>query len=192
MIKSRPEYRVAFWKYQSAALSFEQARKVCVRLLETDSKEEQYFWLMISLHVLYVRPFNQEKESRRISDNIIPATFQGMHSLLIRLRDKVYAHHDKISGVNDPISGEDLSQVCMSFNRGKPAGFLNWVCPSREQIKEITLLLDFLICHCHEKSDEYLLKCLKHKNIPDGIYRVSTDFSKNAPLLEKFKALEFK
>jgi hypothetical protein len=50
--------------------------------------------LMTALHILYGRPFKQQRAEAKLSEEIIPPEFMETHNGLILMRDKIYAHTD--------------------------------------------------------------------------------------------------
>jgi len=95
MNNTQPESRIKYWKYHSAALSFEQAGKIAKQLMVTENNDPMLYPLTVSLHVLYSRPFKHQKRSRNISTDLFHDNFNSMHEMLINLRDKIF-----VSNVN--------------------------------------------------------------------------------------------
>jgi hypothetical protein len=87
--------RLAFVKYQSASVCFKMVHDISSFFLTSglDRHELIHDPLLVSLHVLYARPFKQRK-SLRLEATIVPTEFQITHERLITLRDRMHAHTD--------------------------------------------------------------------------------------------------
>lgn len=184
MIKSKAEHRIAYWKYHVAAHSFSQALDVATRLKGITGSHDLFHPLMLSLHVFYARPFIQEKESRCLETTLVPADLRSVHDILLSMRDRIFAHHDKNSKLIDADTGVDLFQLIVVINNGQIRPGLQLVFPTPYQIGKVYSLCEHLHAICMKKASEYFVKCVKV--IPtDGIYRVTTNFEGRAPLLLK-------
>ena len=184
MKKTKPEIRIEYWKYHTAALSFEQARNVVEQLMTMSNIHPMFYPLMVSMHVFYARPFKHQKISRNISDDLIPSKFLSAHEMVINLRDRIFAHNDKESRVRDSLTEVDLFQLVIVVNDGliKPGAQI--IFHSEKHLQKIFSLCDQLYVTCMQKAHEVLMKCID--DIPEeGIYRVSTDFESRTPLLIK-------
>src|SRR5205085_10671183 len=89
MKNTNPEIRIEYWKYHTAALSFEQARNVAEQLRAMQNSDPMFYPLMVSLHVFYARPFKHQKKSRNMSESLIPKYLFGAHKMVLDLRDKI-------------------------------------------------------------------------------------------------------
>lgn len=182
MKKAKPEHRRDYWKYHVAAHSFEQAADIAVLLQPMKDTDPLFLPLMVSLHVLYSRPFKHEKETRRIAESIIPKELATVHDMMIRMRVRIFAHHDKDSKITDVDTGVDLFQLVVVVQRGEIRPGVQLVYPTDFQLGIVLELCRHLYRTCIRKSEKALLKCIA--GIPnEGLYRVSTDFEKRAPLL---------
>ncbi len=186
MKKAKPEHRSEYWKYCVAAHSFEQARDVASGLLDMPNPETQYYPLyyplMISLHVFYARPFKHPKELRRIEQTLVPDSFLTVHEMLIKMRDRIFAHHDKDSKITDSKTGVDLFQLTLEVANGEMRPGVQIVFPTGDQLSKVKNLCSYLYQTCTGKAYEALIKCIGV--VPkDGIYRVSTNFEGMEPLL---------
>ncbi len=184
MKNTNPETRIQYWKHHSAALSFEQARKVAEQLLLMENTDPMFYPLMVSMHVFYARPFKHQKKSRQIDEKLIPEKFLSTHDMLINLRDRVYAHNDKESKVKDSETNVDLFQLVLYVADRQMRPTAQLIFHSQNHLKKIFELSDILYVTCMEKAEEFLLKCIEE--VPDdGVYRITTDFESQAPLLIK-------
>jgi len=184
MKNTKPETRIEYWKYHSAALSFEQARNVAEQLMVMKNIEAMFYPLMVSLHVFYARPFKHDKKSRQIHEDLIPNNLLSIHSMLINLRDRIFAHNDKESKVKDSETDVDLFQLVLYVANGEMKPGAQLIFHSENHLKKIYSLCDVLYVTCMEKAYEVLMKCID--DIPEeGIYRITTDFESKIPLLIK-------
>ena len=184
MKKTKPEHRREYWKYHVAAHSFEQARNLASQLLRMSNADAMFYPLMISLHVLYARPFRHPKESRRVAFTIVPADLSSVHDMLLQMRDRIFAHHDKDSKITDTETGIDLFQLVVVVDGGEMKPGVQTIFPTEHQLSKVQNLCDHLYRTCMHKGHESLIRCIGV--VPsDGIYRVSTDFEGRIPLLIK-------
>jgi hypothetical protein len=58
------------------------------------SMDPGYYAMAVGILTLYARPFEKSKRIGRLDSEIIPQKFEGLHSELITLRDKGFAHSD--------------------------------------------------------------------------------------------------
>lgn len=182
MKKTKPEHRREYWKYHVAAHSFEQARDVAYQLLGMSNAEVMFYPLMISLHVFYARSFKHPKESRRISPTLVPSDISSVHDMLLQMRDRIFAHHDKDSKITDTDTGVDLFQLVVVVTGGEMRPGVQTIFPTENQLGKVQNLCDHLYRTCMHKAHEALIKCIGE--VPnDGIYRVSADFEGRVPLL---------
>jgi hypothetical protein len=182
MKKAKPEHRRDYWKYHVAAHSFEQAGDVAVRLQPLTDRDPLFLPLMVALHVLYARPFQHEKETRRIAESLVPKELAPVHKMLIQMRDRIFAHHDKESRITDADTGVDLFQLVVVVQRGEIRPGVQLVYPTDFQLGRVHELCRHLYQTCFRKAKDALIKCIAVAPA-DGLYRVSTEFEGRAPLL---------
>ena len=182
MKKAKPEHRIDYWRYHVAAHSFDQARDVARRLQGITDADPLFLPLMVALHVLYARPFKHEKDSRRVDPTLVPKEKLPVHNMLLQMRDRIFAHHDKESRITDADSGIDLFQLVIDIDGGVMKPGVQIVFPTGFQLGKVESLCNHLYLNCMKKAEAALTKCITA--IPnDGIYRVATDFQGRAPLL---------
>ena len=182
MKKAKPEHRRDYWKHHVAAHSFEQARNVASRLQRMSNAAAMFYPLMISLHVLYARPFRHPKESRRIESTLVPDDLSSVHNMLLQMRDRIFAHHDKDSRITDSDTSVDLFQLVVVVKGGEMRPGVQTIFPTEFQLGKAQNLCNHLYRTCMHNAEEALIKCIGAAP-SDGIYRVSTDFEGSAPLL---------
>ena len=182
MKKAKPEHRRDYWKYHVAAHSFEQAADAAVRLQPLTDGDPLSLPLMVALHVLYARPFQHEKRTRRIAELLVPKELAPVHKMLIKMRDRIFAHHDKDSKITDDDTGVDLFQLVVVVQRGEIRPGVQLVYQTDFQLGKIQELCRYLYQTCMRRAEDALIKCITVTPI-DGLYRVSTEFEGRAPLL---------
>ncbi|MDF7809595.1 hypothetical protein P4E94_19310 [Pontiellaceae bacterium B12219] len=182
MKKSKPEHRIAYWKFHVAAYAFQQAEDVAIKLKSISNKDVMYQYLMVALHVLYARPFKHQKNSRKIPESYIPKDLLSVHETLLNMRDRVFAHHDKNSKLKDSDTDIDLFQLVLEVKGGEMRPGVQMIFPTNYQLEKIQSLCKHLHKKCTLKAEEILSKCLNE--VPnDGMYRITTDFQNSTPLL---------
>ena len=182
MKKARPEDRIDYWRYHVAAHSFEQAGATCRHLEGVTDTHPLFVPLMVALHVLYARPFKHEEKSRRIERALVPTDSVSVHDMLLRMRDRIFAHHDKDSKITDSKTGVDLFQLVVLVTGGEMRPGVQLVFPTEFQRDKVHTLCERLYRECMTKAQEALSRCIT--TVPeDGIYRVSTNFQERGPLL---------
>jgi len=184
MKKTKPEHRREYWKYHVSAHSFEHSRNLASQLLGMSNMAPLFYPLMISLHVLYARPFRQTKKTRRLSIEYVPTNLSSVHDMILQMRDKIFAHHDKDSKITDTETGIDLFQLVVVVKDGEMKPGVQVVFPTEHQLNKVHDLCDHLYRTCMNKGHEALVKCIGYAP-SDGIYRVSTEFEGRLPLLIK-------
>lgn len=182
MKKAKPEHRREYWKYHVAAHSFEQARNLASQLLSMSNTDAMFYPLMISLHVFYARPFKHPKKSRRVANTIVPSDLTNVHDMLLQMRDRIFAHHDKDSRIIDTETGIDLFQLVVVVKNGHLTPGVQTIFPTEHQLSKVQNLCDYLYRICMNKGHKALIKCVGVAP-KDGIYRVSSDFEGRLPLL---------
>ena len=84
------------WKVTFAYAGFLDALD-CIKDLQEKgfSKDSpQYYPLMVGLICLYARPFVTSEGMGSLSHDIVPAQFRDLHRVVLRLRNKMFAHTD--------------------------------------------------------------------------------------------------
>lgn len=184
MKNTKPEIRIEYWKYHTAALSFEQARNVAEQLMAMQNIDPMFYPLMVSLHVFYARSFKHEKKLRNISEDLIPKDLFSVHKMVLDLRDRIFAHNDKESKIKDSETDVDLFQLVLLVSNGDMKPGSQMIFQSENNLQKIYSLCDILYVTCMEKAHDALMKCID--TIPEeGIYRVTTNFEGRIPLLIK-------
>jgi hypothetical protein len=184
MKNTKPEIRIEYWKYHTAALSFEQARKVVEQLMLMQNADSMFYPLMVSLHVFYARPFKHQQKSRNLNEDLIPSTLISAHKMVINLRDRIFAHSDKESSVKDSETDVDLFQLVLLVTNGVMKPGAQMIFHSENNLQKIFTLCDTLYVSCMEKAHKALMECVD--NVPEeGMYRVTADFESRIPLLIK-------
>jgi hypothetical protein len=150
------ERRLEFWKYQSALLTFENAREVAGYLIE-HSESPLAYQLMTSLYVLYGRPFKQRKQIR-VPEELVPSEYAEEHRLLIGLRDKLFAHIDTDGLPDCDIS--HLTKILVRVDGGRVVGGMASLFPSGFRYEKIRDLCQDLHRVCHGRADDILVDAM--------------------------------
>jgi hypothetical protein len=118
------------WKFTFAYAGFVDALD-CIKDLQEKgfSKDSpQYYPLIVGLICLYARPFLRSDDIGSLSDNIIPAKFRDLHTELLRLRNKMFAHTDPAASLPGALeSSQDFASGIVFRKQHKSA----YVIPSR-------------------------------------------------------------
>ena len=153
MKKAPKQIRHGYWKYQFAALTFDEAGEMAA-YLHNNPRPKMKYSLLTSLFVLYGRPFKQHKDIR-ISDDIVPPEYRAFHNYLIVLRDKLFAHVDE----NAPSDWEEkhLSKIYIGYRNGEFRPGFAQLFRDGYQFHKVKSLCDILFEICHAKSEEIAL-----------------------------------
>ena len=189
MKKAKPEHRRDYWKYHVAMLSFEMTDRLIDRVMRMANRDELFYPLLISIHVLYARPFRHPKAGRNIETSLIPDDLLHTHEVALQLRDRVFAHQDRDSRMIDEDSGEDLMQLVVRVRNGLLAPGLQIVFPTGTQLARMQSLCRHLYKACQSKGAVALNKCIASPP-SDGMYRISSKFEGREPLFNKSALLD--
>ncbi len=174
--------KTEYWKYHAANHSFEMASSNAAMILGMDEKNPLHYPLVVSMCAFYARPFKHQKCSRNIQNSEIPARFMSAHEHVLRLRDRVYAHHDKNSKFVDSNTGIDMVQLIVLVERGVFKAGTTSLLIKKDKIAELKDLCEYMRTICHQKAKEMIFRCVDEP-IDDGKYMVSTEFGNKGPLL---------
>jgi hypothetical protein len=166
------DVRQEYWKYQLAKQCFLTAESLCDRMIkESISREDDLFPpLMLSMIVLYARPFKQRLPFR-FPATLVPENLRVCHEYLVMLRDKSIAHADADS---PELEGNVLNKIVMTvLEDGRIQSGMEGPTPSPPQLEEIRHLLHIM----REKAQYYVSKIWKKhmakEPIPPGRYEVN-------------------
>lgn len=164
--------RQEFWKFQSAASTFEQAATACATLLLPDVNENHplFYPMMLALHALYGRPFKQ-RQPMRIDEAIVPTGFQKEHTSLIAMRDKIFAHVDA-TGIK---TTEDafLNKVIVSVRGSTARRGIVFLFPRDLAVVRIKSLATELKSKCLYHADKIWRRTMANEPLPTGDYEVN-------------------
>jgi len=152
MKNTKPEIRIEYWKYHTAALSFEQARNVVKQLMAMNNSDPMFYPLMVSMHVFYARPFKHQKRSRNLTQDLIPNDFLSAHEMVMNLRDRIFAHNDKESRVKDSVTEVDLFQLVLVVKDWLMRLGAQMIFHSENHLQKILSLCDNLYITCMQKG----------------------------------------
>ena len=148
--------RLEYWKYQCAALTFLRAKDVGEYLIEHKTSPLAY-QLLTALYVLYGRPFKQRKQVR-IPEQLVPSEYAEEHSLLLDLRDKMFAHVDTNGPSEKNI--ESLTKILMRVENGAASTGMASLLPNGFQFERTRDLCDYLREACDKESEGILLDAM--------------------------------
>ena len=186
MIETTPENRKEFWKFQSAALSFQQAEELATRLADMVVGQDLFYPLLISMHVLYARPFKQQEKELRIPKAMVPHSLIAHHDSLIDGRDKMFAHHDRNTVRIRECDREEFASLVIVVDNGNLHARQVFLFPAPSEFPRIIELCSVLGQKCQYHLGRLHSQCLGRKPIlVNGHYIVSSSFDGMAPLLRR-------
>ena len=168
MKKLTQEKRLEYWKYQSAALSFDHAKEVADYLISNKGHALNY-QLITSLYILYGRPFKQRKKFR-LSEDIVPHDYLEEHSFLLGLRDKTFAHIDIVGLPEKDIS--QLNKILLIVKENMARAVTASLLPQGYNITRIRDLCAMLLDKCNTKAGEILREAINGTDLRDSTYEV--------------------
>src|SRR6266542_1451856 len=122
--------------------------------------------LLVSLHVLYARPFKQRRPLR-LEDTIVPAECQPIHEKLITLRSKMHAHTD-LDGpeITDGVLMNELT----AFTKDGWTKFgITVFNPNPDMHRGILRLVECLKKTTQEEADKIWKRYMSKDKVPDGV-----------------------
>ena len=160
--------RLAFVKYQSAGVCFEMVHDISSFFLATGlhRREKIHDPLLVSLHVLYARPFKQRKPLR-LEETIVPSEFHAIHEKLITLRDKMHAHTD-LDGL-EITDGVMMNELTGFTKDGWTKFGISVFNPNAEMHRGILQLAESLKKTTHEEADKIWNRYMHKHKVPDGV-----------------------
>jgi hypothetical protein len=186
MKETTPENRREFWKFQSAALSFQQAEELAARLAEMEVGQDLFYPLLISMHVLYARPFKQQERALRIPKAMVPNSLLAYHDSLIDGRDKMFAHHDRNTVRIRECDREEFASLAIAVENGNLHARQVFLFPAPSEFPRILELCSVLRQKCQYHLGRLQSACLGRKaTLANGHYIVSSSFEGMAPLLRR-------
>jgi hypothetical protein len=96
MTESEFEDAKKFWLMFQARETFKAVHQGCLDLVDSGLSESSplYFPLIAGLICLYGKPFKENKGVGKLPIEIVPKENINLHTDLITIRDKLYAHAD--------------------------------------------------------------------------------------------------
>lgn len=138
--------------------------------------------LWAAFHVFYAKPFKQ-RPAIRLDAAIVPSSHQNMHTAIITLRDKMFAHSD-LQGL-DTDQGDPMNAVFASFPPGGGVSFgFRFVSPAPEGLRQYVELCDILLIELLARSTEIWNTWAQNMQVdPRLTYRVNTNETPDDVLL---------
>jgi hypothetical protein len=83
-------------KFAIAYDAFTEVSKACEDIIARELKSDDplYHVMTIGIVTLYCRPFTKSARIGKLSADLVPTEFEWVHSSLLELRDKAFAHSD--------------------------------------------------------------------------------------------------
>ena len=155
---SNPDFdAVCLWyQMEFANYSFEVARDVIAGILgkEVNDRSPEYYAMTAGLICIYARPFTNNRPVGKLSDEIVPPEFKGLHDKIITMRHKLFAHAEASLLVGE----EDYPNEAVIENDGKTISMaVSRVAVKPTMLEEMSRLVEALI----EKTNYYRSKHTK-------------------------------
>jgi hypothetical protein len=157
--------RLEYWKYECAALTFENAVEIATYLIG-HTRTPLMYPLLTSLYVLYGRSFKQKKNIR-IPEALVPLEYLAEHRFLIGLRDKLFAHVD-VEGLADQ-KVDHLTKILLRIQEGKASVGMASRFPIGFRFERIKALCENLYQACSEKAKEILVDAMGSSWPPEDL-----------------------
>ncbi len=156
--------RAAFWRYQSASITFEMVSDTAEYLIANrlPTSHQIHDPLVTAIYALYGRPFKQ-KAPLRLELAFVPAEHRGTHDALITLRDKMFAHTD----LNGPetVDGSLLNELAgFTTNAFTKFGF-TVVTPILPTVVELSTDLSQ---RARTEAETIWSRYMSRQRVPDG------------------------
>ena len=114
-----------------------------------------------------------------VAASLVPGELLSVHNMLLQMRNRIFAHHDKDARITDTDTGVDLFQLVVVVDGGEMRPGVQMVFPTESQLGKVQELCDHLYRICMHKGHEALIRCIGDA-LRDGIYRVTTEFEGRA------------
>jgi hypothetical protein len=157
--------RLEYWKYECAALTFENAAEIATYLSE-HKRTPLMYPLLTSLYVMYGRSFKQRKDVR-IPEALVPPEYLAEHRFLIGLRDKLFAHVD-VEGLTDQ-KIDHLTKILLRIQGRKATAGMASRFPIGFRFQRIEALCENLYQACSEKAKEILVDAMGGSWPPENL-----------------------
>lgn len=181
-IQNRQEY----WKYHSAAIAFQSASRLALSIRSMNEADEHFYDLHLAMHVLYSRPFKQQEAALRLSGDIVPKSHVHFHEALLYFRDKAFAHHDRKTMKIRDEDGDEFASLVITVQNGDLHARQMFPFLHPGELLKVGELCELLQQKCATNLSALVARCIGlTSDLADGIYRVSSRFDGEAPLLKK-------
>lgn len=158
--------RVEFFKYQSAAISFEMVGGACNYLIEHKLLKTHpiYDSMLTSIYTLYSRPFRQRKDQGlRLETDLVPQQHRGTHSELITLRDQMFAHTDTDGPIT--VDGLLINELAGFTRNGSTKFGISVVTPVLSVVLDLAVMLAKAT---RTRADAIWRIHMSRERVPDG------------------------
>jgi len=163
--------RVAFFRAQSAAITFTMARDAVVYLLSNNisSNNPIHDPLVTAALILYARPF-QQKQPLRLSPDILKGEHRSFHDFLMTCRNKFAAHTDLDGPITD--SGWLVNELAGRTKDGLTIFGITIVVPD---LKLILAHLELVQPMVETEARSIWAKYFKGVRVPNGVSIVNLE-----------------
>lgn len=170
--------RKSFWRWSYARQCFLDVDEMCKALLHDKTKPAKTVQkaLLSATVVSYAKPFTRWHGVGSLDHAIVPPQHRKLHSLLMDLRNKVFAHIDPRNFQADDPSFGNINQVRIQFSNGEWA--ISVMNPGGFDVTELKLLATKLREKADHWMDRFSRKYLVQHNMRDGLYLINLDASK--------------
>lgn len=194
MTKDEFEDAKALWKLVYANHCFKHVKGVCSYILDQkiDCDHPIYYALIVSIYVLYGKPFKRSNVVGKLSEAIVPVKHRDLHQHLLRCRDQLYVHADA-KGFQLPDLGE-VNQVRFLALLNERAHKIEVSTFSTEFKTRLPLLPDVMdLCQTLDEKTEYHIGKLQKRHVKKlprsaGEYAINI-LDENGPFVTKEKPL---
>jgi hypothetical protein len=166
------------YKFAIARDSFSEISKTCGHLIagEFQSVAPGYYAMAAGIVTLYARPFTNNSRIGILSTRLIPQEYKELHSNLMDLRHKAFAHTD----ASGRLPGHGImTEVRLVFEGGSVVNFSSRPVLEPELLPHIKTLSDLLTQKVQEVHDKFYDRVLKAIVPRFGIADIGKEFELN-------------
>lgn len=131
-----------------------------------DHETERLLWL--GFFTTYARPFTNNDDMGRITDNGVPPKLRKMHEMVIAARNQLYGHTNPLEKADD---GGVMNQILFIKSAGRISISVTKPRPDPELIPDLKALTSAVIADLHSRTREGVIAAKeKLRDQPDGRY----------------------
>ena len=166
------------YKFAIARDSFSEISKTCEHLLAGgfQSSAPGYYAMAAGIVTLYGRPFTNNSRIGMLSTSLVPMEFKELHSNLMELRHKAFAH----TNASGRLPGHGMmTEVRLVFEGGSVVNFSSRPILEPVLLPQIKALSDLLAQKVKELHDVFYDRVLKAIEPRFGIADIGKEFELN-------------